>query len=569
MKEHIKMKNKESTSTSTITNVLDKPDTKPEKIEKPRGRPSLEPNPYQNNFTWKEYLKETGGTPAPHTCFKQPLTPPPNEFKVGMKLEAQDPRNITSTCVATVVGLQGPRVRLRLDGGDNKNDFWRLVDSSDIKQIGWCEKHGGLLQPPLGFRMNASSWPMFLLRTLNGAEMAPPKAFKKEPTTPKSNTFDVGMKLEAVDRKNPHLICPATIAAVRDNQIFVSFDGWRGAFDYWCDYDSRDIFACSWCSTAGIHLQAPGLKGLPKIKRTVSVSSSSSSSGSTSSTSSSSVQPPSPGSANMEPDTSSLPVHIPIPQPQPTTVTVFVHSSCVCGPYLSPHKVRQLPVQFGPATMEKVLKDIVQDCVDCAVQKKAVLAFLKPNHEKDPTISISVGNESPAVMISVPDKLSTFWTTLDQLLEDLLCCGNFFCSRPLQGQCTKCAKQVEETFSVEAGSSKSSTSFVKRRWSTESGDRDRPIIKFRRITTEAASSTTIADSKPSGNPCDWNIEDVIKYIADTDPALASYTELFRKHEIDGKALLLLNSDMMMKYMGLKLGPALKLCHVIDKLKNKK
>lgn len=30
-----------------------------------------------------------------------------------------------------------------------------------------------------GFRMNASSWPMFLLRTLNGAEIAPATAFKK------------------------------------------------------------------------------------------------------------------------------------------------------------------------------------------------------------------------------------------------------------------------------------------------------------------------------------------------------------------------------------------------------
>lgn len=37
-------------------------------------------------------------------------------------------------------------------------------------------------------------------------------------------------------------------------------------------------------------------------------------------------------------------------------------------------------------------------------------------------------------------------------------------------------------------------------------------------------------------------------------------------EIDGKALLLLRSDMMMKYMGLKLGPALKLTFHIDKLK---
>lgn len=40
-------------------------------------------------------------------------------------------------------------------------------------------------------------------------------------------------------------------------------------------------------------------------------------------------------------------------------------------------------------------------------------------------------------------------------------------------------------------------------------------------------------------------------------------------EIDGKALLLLRSDMMMKYMGLKLGTAVKLCHYIDKLKGEK
>lgn len=30
-----------------------------------------------------------------------------------------------------------------------------------------------------GFRLNASSWPMFLLKTLNGADMAPAKIFHK------------------------------------------------------------------------------------------------------------------------------------------------------------------------------------------------------------------------------------------------------------------------------------------------------------------------------------------------------------------------------------------------------
>lgn len=40
-------------------------------------------------------------------------------------------------------------------------------------------------------------------------------------------------------------------------------------------------------------------------------------------------------------------------------------------------------------------------------------------------------------------------------------------------------------------------------------------------------------------------------------------------EIDGDALLLLKSEMMMKYLGLKLGPALKLCYHIDRLKQKR
>ncbi|XP_010136707.1 PREDICTED: polycomb protein SCMH1-like [Buceros rhinoceros silvestris] len=224
------------------------------------GRPSESPSQYQGHFTWEKYLKETCAIAAPAHCFKQSYTPPANEFKISMKLEAQDPRNTTSTCIATVVGLTGARLRLRLDGSDNKNDFWRLVDSTEIQPIGNCEKNGGMLQPPLGFRLNASSWPMFLLKTLNGAEMAPVRIFHKEPPSPSQNFFKTGMKLEAVDRKNPHFICPATIGEVRGSEVLITFDGWRGAFDYWCRYDSRDIFPVGWCSLTGDNLQPPGTK---------------------------------------------------------------------------------------------------------------------------------------------------------------------------------------------------------------------------------------------------------------------------------------------------------------------
>ncbi|KAM6382726.1 sex comb on midleg-like protein 2 isoform 1-T1 [Alca torda] len=225
----------------------------------------------KEQFNWDDYLKETESVAAPLHCFRQSRIPPTNDFKVGMKLEAHDPRNVTSVCIATVIGITGARLRLRLDGSDNKNDFWRLVDSSDIQPIGTCEKKGGMLQPPLGFQMNASSWPMFLLRTLNGAEMAPAAFFKKEPPKPVPNCFKVGMKLEAIDRKNPYLICPATIGDVKGDEVFVTFDGWRGAFDYWCRCDSRDIFPVGWCSLTGDALQPPGnnvsiTKGSAKIQ---------------------------------------------------------------------------------------------------------------------------------------------------------------------------------------------------------------------------------------------------------------------------------------------------------------
>ncbi|XP_067322891.1 sex comb on midleg-like protein 2 isoform X2 [Anolis sagrei] len=234
-------------------------DSKTVKKEK-HGNNNVSSNQLFHNeyFNWDDYLKETGSVAAPLHCFRQSRIPPSNDFKVGMKLEAHDPRNVTSVCIATVIGITGARLRLRLDGSDNKNDFWRLVDSSDIQQIGTCEKKGGMLQPPLGFQMNASSWPMFLLRTLNGAEMAPSSFFKKEPPKPTPNCFKVGMKLEAIDRKNPYLICPATIGDVKGDEVFITFDGWRGAFDYWCKYDSRDIFPVGWCNLTGDALQPPG-----------------------------------------------------------------------------------------------------------------------------------------------------------------------------------------------------------------------------------------------------------------------------------------------------------------------
>ncbi|XP_059943034.1 sex comb on midleg-like protein 1 [Mesoplodon densirostris] len=71
----------------------------------------------------------------------------------------------------------------------------------------------------------------------------------------------------------------------------------------------------------------------------------------------------------------------------------------------------------------------------------------------------------------------------------------------------------------------------------------------------------------SKDPSTWSVDEVIQFMKHKDPQISGpLANLFMQHDIDGKALLLLKSDMMMKYMGLKLGTAVKLCHYIERLK---
>ncbi|XP_058855830.1 polycomb protein SCMH1-like isoform X1 [Acipenser ruthenus] len=625
------------------------------------GRPSSIPPQYQGHFSWDKYLKETGSSAAPAHCFRQCLTPPVNEFKSGMKLEAQDPRNTTSTCIATVVGLTGVRLRLRLDGSDNKNDFWRLVDSSEIQPIGNCEKNAGMLQPPLGFRLNASSWPMFLLKTLNGAEMAPVRIFhKQEPPAPAQNSFKVGMKLEAVDRKNPHFICPATIGEVRGSEVLVTFDGWRGAFDYYCRYDSRDIFPVGWCVLTGDNLQPPGTKVvLPKSPGTPLESSSERSSmhpagrgaprqrgrkpgrprgrlpgrlpgiwlhkGAAGQHGAAGKPvdpvkipkkrgpkpgskrkprvvpnpiPTSPTSSTPEPDTSTVPLDnatIPSAALQAPTVCVYLNKNGNMGPHLDRKKVQQLPDHFGPARASVVLQQSVQACIDCAHHQKTVYSFLKQSHGGE-LISASFEHEQHTLTLPTVNSVTYVLRFLEKLCHNLRS-DNLFGNQPFTPSSAvlhcpleydSAAYHPAEPFLLENGfpglpehrldSLDSALTTVNQASPARSfrspfrslNQSSSPSATLRRLSS--GGSERFLGSSPrssSRDPNLWTVEDVMQFVRDTDPQLGPHADLFRKHEIDGKALLLLRSDMMMKYMGLKLGPAIKLTYHIDRIKQGK
>ncbi|KAM7012138.1 sex comb on midleg-like protein 2 isoform 2-T3 [Tautogolabrus adspersus] len=695
------------------TPLKDQKDGKKEKLGRTVPPAGTTPAATKDAFSWEEYLKETSAMPAPPSCFRQARVPPSNDFKVGMKLEAHDPRNSTSVCIATVMGLTGVRLRLRLDGSDNSNDFWRLVDSSDIQPIGTCEKNGDMLQPPLGFRMNASSWPMFLLRTLNGAEMAPATAFKKEPLRPTQNHFKPGMKLEAVDKKNPYLICPATIGEVKGDEVFIMFDGWRGAFDYWCKYDSRDIFPVGWCSLTKHSLQPPGnsvtlpkslqilpaspskpnrramqspyrlpnplpplpvRKGVrgrrPKSETIALLKAVAEAAAAQNGTVPENTQllprphkkrGPKPGSKR-KPKILQSPAQlssIQVPQESSSshnsvvsTVCVYVNKHGNCGSHLDRKQMQRLPDHFGPGPVNAVLQKVVQSCIDCAYQPKVLLSALQTHSGGGEVVRVRTDGGVCVVKLPAASSASFVLRFLETMCRHLQC-DNLFSSQPFSHYTaydrTKSVKEeVLDAPSLARGSKRSlsgvSPSYAaplspkhlrteahpseaetlpheenghikEQRYMDSASNSMTPRPQTARSSSEyhsqtsslyhagnattmrrlssnpgelsstpplrrvEASSTTGPEALgsereslllPSKNPSSWSIEEVMQFVREADPtALAPHAELFRKHEIDGKALMLLRSDMIMKYMGLKLGPALKLCHHIDRLKQGK
>ncbi|KAM5196692.1 sex comb on midleg-like protein 2 isoform 1-T1 [Hipposideros larvatus] len=672
----------------------------------------------KDEFQWSTYLEETGAVCAPSECFRQSEIPPDNDFKIGMKLEARDPRNIASMSLATVIGIIGARLRLRLDGSDNKNDFWRLVDSTEIQPIGTCEKQGDLLQPPLGYQMNTSSWPMFLTRTLNGCEAAPATFFKKEPPVPPLNFFKVGMKLEAIDKKNPFLICPATIGGVKGDEVYITFDGWGGIFDYWCKYYCRDIFPVGWCRLTGDVLQPPGThvpitKNIAKtqssssketqpITKNIAKTQSSSSKVTQQSMQSSQktavtlpkqqvrksgrTKPPArtpvpkkgisvkiPTTKEKRPytrrkekgipvvcSTSSVSVKmlmrgrgVPYKDPPPgskimmSTVCVYINKYGNVGPYLDQKKIQQLPDHYGPGPVNVVLRHTVQACMDCAIESKTVFGFLKPDDRGGEVITAFFDGETHSVNLPPVNSASFVLRFLENLCHTMQC-DNLLSSKPFdtyRGNTHSAAehdqnKSVKEDITEKQSTKRpsqeplpdiatlspklpktnvhactglscaqgddipkeelpkdpknsppnlahflnpdftnpitvpgiSSLELPETESSTQSSHHETEL----QVLSESEASSYGARSAPSllklgfsKNPSTWSVDEVVEYMKQKDPQLSgSHTDLFRQHEIDGKALLLLKSDIMMKYMGLKLGPALKLCYYIQKLKKK-
>nr|XP_048296902.1 lethal(3)malignant brain tumor-like protein 1 isoform X2 [Myodes glareolus] len=211
----------------------------------------------KEGWSWESYLEEQKAVTAPVSLFQdsQAVTHNKNGFKLGMKLEGIDPQHPSMYFILTVAEVCGYRLRLHFDGYSECHDFWINANSPDIHPAGWFEKTGHKLQPPKGYKAEEFSWSQYLRSTR--AQAAPKHLFVSQSQSSSPVGFQVGMKLEAVDRMNPSLVCVASVTDVVDGRFLVHFDNWDDTYDYWCDPSSPYIHPVGWCQKHGKPLTPP------------------------------------------------------------------------------------------------------------------------------------------------------------------------------------------------------------------------------------------------------------------------------------------------------------------------
>lgn len=465
-------------------------------------------------FSWELYLKFKPAEVAPKEAFMQTQTPLINRFQPKMKLEARDPRNKESWCLASVVTTEsiGLRVKLRFEGGDGTNDFYELIDSENIRPYGTST----VLHPPVAYKGNIANYPKFVDKVVSRPDtvIAPPNCFVDPPPRPEANLFKEGMKLEAIDRKNPYLICPATVGGVNGTEIKILFDGWSGSFDYSCPYYSRDIFPVNWCHSTNHYIAAPygweqlvgdpvGTKKIrspaPKLNKLIS------------------TPKPSEDSRNNSTKTRAK------GRPKVQKMTNSTPKRNTPKQKLEESIINEDEDQDTTLNQDESLDDDLYDFPGISkYQCQRTVPYCEWLKLKS-----NVGTE---VDLDMPSTT----TSSEQMVNQ---------------------DQTQSNCQNVSDSSSQQSAILEPRSEKPKTDNE----------TEIPESRIVTDKRPEA----WTVGDVSSYLINSDESLVKYINVFENHEIDGKAFLLLSIDIMMSRMGLKVGPALKINNLIEQIKNYK
>ncbi|XP_053663755.1 uncharacterized protein LOC128712914 [Anopheles marshallii] len=208
-------------------------------------------------FHWPSYLQETNGLMPESDMFMHlNHTSDRNRFEIGMAIEADDLKKSGKVCVATVADKMGDRILIHFDGWDNRYDYWVSIHSNYIHPVNWHKENNDKITAPPDWN-KPFDWDKYLRvksrSNLGSITKAEKPLFKTRPPV----HFKLGQLLEVVDRKQKKLIRPAKIVATDGYEVSLCFEGWPREYEFWIEDDSPDLHPINWCARTNHPLEPP------------------------------------------------------------------------------------------------------------------------------------------------------------------------------------------------------------------------------------------------------------------------------------------------------------------------
>ncbi|XP_038228462.1 scm-like with four MBT domains protein 2 isoform X2 [Dermochelys coriacea] len=231
----------------------------------------MPPDAIKEKYTdWTAFLIHdlTGSRTAPANLLEGPLRGknPVDLITVDSLIELQDSQNPFQYWIVSVVENVGGRLRLRYVGLEETESYdqWLFYLDCRLRPVGWCQENKYRMDAPAEIYSlkNISEWKCALEKSLNDAAKFPlPMEVFKDHADLRSHFFTVGMKLEAVDMREPSNICPASVTKVFNNHYLqVTIDDLRSEPSkilMLCHADSLGILPVQWCLKNGVNLTPP------------------------------------------------------------------------------------------------------------------------------------------------------------------------------------------------------------------------------------------------------------------------------------------------------------------------
>uniref|UniRef100_A0A452RC30 Scm like with four mbt domains 1 n=1 Tax=Ursus americanus TaxID=9643 RepID=A0A452RC30_URSAM len=563
-------------------------------------QPPLAIRHLKNEAEWQEILakvKEEEEEPLPSYLFKDKQVISTHSFSVNMKLEAVDPWSPFGISPATVVKVFDEKYFLvEMDDLRPENHARRSfvchADSPGIFPVQWSLKNGLHISPPPGYAGQDFDWADYL-KQLWFAE-----------ASISEHEFKENMKLEAVNPLLPEEVCVATITAVRGSYLWLQLEGSKKPVpECIVSVESMDIFPLGWCETNGHPLSAPRrARGRLSYHLVVTVHE---------------------GLKNQELNSAdSVMINGKYCCPK-----IYFNHRCFSGPYLNKGRIAELPQCVGPGNCVLVLREVLTLLINAAYKPSRVLRELQLDkdsvwHGCGEVLKAKYKGKSYRATVEVVKTADRVTEFCRQTCIKLECCPNLFGPRMVLDKCSEnCSVLTKTKYTHYYGKKKnkrigrppgghSNLACALKKASKRRKRRKNVFVHKKKRSSASVDNTPAGSGGEDEDDPDEGDDDSLSEgsTSEQQDELQEESEMSEKKscsssptqseistsllpdrqrrkrelrtfsfsddenkppspkEIDGQALLLLTLPTVQECMDLKLGPAIKLCHHIERIK---